>query len=175
MVSIRDESLSEWLQIESNLTLEKAKKFIRQRETIQQQQSILKGNKDTQNDTLGAMYMKRKVMSGKVPKRVSTNPVTAPAQTKICRRCGKNSHPRQLCPANNVVCFRCNRKGHFSSQCLSKTMGEMTTYTPPYQKTDSDIPDDDPYSDTVFLSADAVYVDAVNKTNSSQWNITVTV
>jgi len=41
VVSIRDESLSEQLQIESDLTLEKAKKFVRQRQAIQQQQSIL--------------------------------------------------------------------------------------------------------------------------------------
>jgi len=52
-------------------------------------------------------------------------------------------------------------------------MGELIT--PFYQKTDSDIPDDDPYSYSVFLSADAVYFDAVNKINSSQWNIIVTV
>lgn len=36
VVSIRDESLSEQLQIESDLTLEKAKRFVRQREAIQQ-------------------------------------------------------------------------------------------------------------------------------------------
>ena len=77
VVSIRDESLSEQLQIESDLTLEKAKKFVRQREAIQQQQSILKkGNKDSQNNTLEAMYMKHKVMSGKVQKRVPINPIT---------------------------------------------------------------------------------------------------
>jgi len=52
-------------------------------------------------------------------------------------------------------------------------LGELTT--PFYQKTDSDVPDNDPYSDGAFLSADAVNVDIVNKTNSSQWNITATV
>ena len=45
VISTRDESLSEQLQIESDLTLEKAKKLVRQREAIQQQQSTLKGNK----------------------------------------------------------------------------------------------------------------------------------
>ena len=44
-------------------------------------------------------------------------------------------------------------------------MGELTT--PLYQQTDSNVPDDDLYSDAVFLSADAVYADAVNKTNFS--------
>jgi len=75
----------------------------------------------------------------------------------------KKSHPHQLCSAN--VCFHCNKKDHFSSHCLPKTMGELTT--PLYQQTDSNVPDDDLYSDAVFLSADAVYADAVNKTNFS--------
>jgi len=52
-------------------------------------------------------------------------------------------------------------------------MGELTT--PLYQQTDTDVPDNDPYSYSIFLSADTVYVDAVNKTNFSQWKITVTV
>jgi len=40
-------------------------------------------------------------------------------------------------------------------------MGELTNSL--YQQTDSDVPDNDPYSDVVFLSADAVHVDAFNK------------
>jgi len=51
-------------------------------------------------------------------------------------------------------------------------MGELTI--PLYQQTEDDLPDDDPYSDAVFLSADAVYVDAINN-SSNQWNIPVTV
>ena len=44
---------------------------------------------------------------------------------KVCRRCGKTSHPRQSCPAKEATCFRCNRKGHFGYQCLSKTVAEV--------------------------------------------------
>ena len=84
----------------------------------------------------------------------------------------KTFAPSPALACQNVTCFRCNRKGHFSSQCLSKTMGELTT--PLYQQTDEDLPDDDPYSDAVFLSADAVYVDAVHN-SLTQWNISVTV
>ena len=40
VVGISEESLLERLQIESNLTLEQAKKFIQQREAVQQQQSM---------------------------------------------------------------------------------------------------------------------------------------
>ena len=172
VIGIRDESSSEWLQMESDL---KAKKFARQREAIQQQQGILKGTKDTQKNALEAMYVNRNRTPVKVQNRAPiTNKQAAPTQIKVCRRCGKTSYPRQLCPANNATCLYCNRKGHFSSQCLLKTMGELTIS--PYQQTDNDIlDDDDPYSNAAFLSADAVYVDAVQNTNSPQWNITLTV
>ena len=85
VAGIRDESLSEQLQIESDLTLEKAKKFVRQRKAIQQQQqSILKGNKDT----FEAMYVSRNNPPGKGQKRLPTTSkqaITTPAQTKTCR------------------------------------------------------------------------------------------
>ena len=41
VVGIRDESLSERLQMEVNLNLDTAKKLIRQREAVQQQQELL--------------------------------------------------------------------------------------------------------------------------------------
>ena len=43
VVGIKDSRLSEQLQLESDLTLEKAKTKIRQREAIQQQTQVLKG------------------------------------------------------------------------------------------------------------------------------------
>ena len=119
VVGIRDESLSERSQMESDLTLEKAKKLIRQSEAVQQQQGILKSS----NETLESVT-KRKANGkfGKAQKRVVPLPQPAirrpiPRQPvpdgKACRRCGKSSHPRQSCPARDATCFRCNRKGHF--------------------------------------------------------------
>ena len=49
-------------------------------------------------------------------------------------------------------------------------MGELTT--PSYQQTESKIIDD-PYSDTVYLSADTVYLDTVGNSTANQWNVTV--
>jgi len=46
VVGIKDELLLERLQIELDLTLNKAKTLIRQREAVQQQQGMLKGNGD---------------------------------------------------------------------------------------------------------------------------------
>ena len=125
IVGIRNEVLSKRLQMESNLTLEKAKNLIRQREAVQQQQSILKNSKSLE------AISKTKSRVGRRQKRVVplSQPMTRqslpnqPVQnSKICRRCGKSSHPRQLYPAKDVTCFRCNRKDHYSMQCLSKTV-----------------------------------------------------
>ena len=111
-------------------------------------------------------------MTGKTHKRFASNQVTtrqpAPSQpqTKVCKRCGKGSHPRQLCPARDVTCYRCNRQGHYRSQCLSRTMGEVIT---PAQQTVLDSQEDnDLYSDTIYL-------DAINNADDKQWIVTVLV
>lgn len=44
VVGIRDSSLSKPLQLDANLTLEKAKTAIRQKEAVHEQQGILKGD-----------------------------------------------------------------------------------------------------------------------------------
>lgn len=44
VVGIRDKSLSEKLQLEANLTLDKAVNVARQKETVRKQQSILRGD-----------------------------------------------------------------------------------------------------------------------------------
>ena len=49
-VGIRDEALSKRSQLAPELTLEKAKKIVRQQEAVQEQQQVLKGMEDV---TLG--------------------------------------------------------------------------------------------------------------------------
>ena len=93
-------------------------------------------------------------------------PAPSQPQTKVCKRCGKGSHPRHLCPARDVTCYHCNKQGHYRSQCLSKTMGEVVT---PAQQTVLDSQEDnDLYSDTIYL-------DAVNNGDDEQWQVIVLV
>ena len=77
VVGIRDELLSERLQMESDLTLEKAKKLIRQSEAVQQQQGILK----TSNEMLESVT-KRKANGkfGNAQKRVVPLPQPLPLE-----------------------------------------------------------------------------------------------
>jgi len=84
VVGIKDELLSERLQMESDLMLDNAKTLIRQREAVQKQ-GILKGN----GDTLEAVNTKPKKKFNKPQQKRAPNPnqtmkrQPAPIQAKI--------------------------------------------------------------------------------------------
>ena len=62
VVGIRDSLLSERLQLDANLTLEKAKITIRQKEAVQEQQGILNGDSNSNPITLNAVKAAHKVV-----------------------------------------------------------------------------------------------------------------
>ena len=79
MTGIRDETLSEKLQLDPELTLEKAKKIIRQREAVYEQVQTLKEEPDRD---LGA------IRTGTGNPGNSRRP-----KPKWCIRCGSRPHP----------------------------------------------------------------------------------
>ena len=123
VIGIRDRHLSKRLQLDSELTLEKAKKAIHQNEAVQGQQNMLKGatvELSHSLDRLQAGYGARKESenfqgrssqhdTGKETHQRDHN------SSKSCSRCGKAPHVRDRCPAKDAVCYSCQKKGHFSS------------------------------------------------------------
>ena len=112
VVGIRDSSiLSEKLQLDSTLTLETAKKAIRQREAVHEQQKILKGNdKSTADCSLDAMQHRQqgnrhnrgqrrdrtREPHPHAGQRRATNTRNGNKNTRNgekCGRCGGNQHP----------------------------------------------------------------------------------
>ena len=122
VVGIRDLVLSERLQMEAELMLDKAKRLIHQCEAVKEQQDVLtqpsKG--DMSLDAVGKMVPRRRLPA------IPPSAVRQPQFNQNCRVCGKSSHPRQSCPAKDVLCYCCDRKGHYSSQCLSNTAAPQT-------------------------------------------------
>ena len=128
VVGIRNQSMSEKMQLDKTLTLEKAARMARESKAVRKQQPQLsKGDKkevevirrNTSRDRTSA-YQNRS-------KRISTRNRSAhwlvnsskPAQQShqretVCTRCGKN-HPtgRKSCPARLSKCFKCGKTGHF--------------------------------------------------------------
>ena len=58
VVGIRDETLSQPLHLDADLSLEKAKKTARQKEAVEQQQQTLKGSSKSNPITLEAVRTK---------------------------------------------------------------------------------------------------------------------
>jgi len=106
VVGLCDSALSEKLQLEADLTLEKAIATTRQRESDKKQQMVVRAEESPSNIDM----MHSKQSHGKKDKAVSipskgmqkSHPDTA---SKICTRCGKRPHFRQQqCPAQNATC-----------------------------------------------------------------------
>lgn len=124
VVGICDRALSERLQMDSDLTPEKAKRLVRQREAVHGHQGILntkskpetvvdavKSNPRTPNRTWRGQQARRS--------RSMRQP------TDRCPRCGRGSHPRQECPAREAVCHSCKKRGHFQSQCFARSSKKL--------------------------------------------------
>ena len=122
VVGIRDLALSERLQLEPDLTLDKMKRLIHQQEAVKSQQDILQKPKVKEELPLEAV--RQKPVRRKLPALPQTSARPPPNN---CHRCGSSTHPKQSCPTRDATCFRCNRRGHFTSQCLSNTIALVKT------------------------------------------------
>ena len=119
VVGIRDTALSERLQLDPKLDLEKAKTAIRQKESIHEQQTTL--NSPTSNPQLDALHPRRKQYQRQQPSSSRKRPPTDKRKAnKQCTRCGKEPHSRDKCPAKDAECNKCHKRGHFGAQCLSR-------------------------------------------------------
>ena len=114
VVRIRNTALSERMQGEATLTLEKAGS---------KQSPIMlgqvKGHKPQarRRDT---------VRSDKMPHDKGVARTTSGKPQ--CTRCGRSKHQKgDGCPAKEAIRHKCNRKGHFQSQWFSKTVAATTS------------------------------------------------
>ena len=124
VVGLRDKALSEKLQLESSLTLEKAINQARQKELIRQQQGIIRPRESPVNvDRINVKgqnkqsLFKQKQYSKSDQSNVDQN----------CGRCGGPPHKRMNCPSRDSVCILCRKKGHWKMVCRSKKVNEVLT------------------------------------------------
>ena len=118
VVGIRDEAMSRKLQLDPDLTLETAKKKIRQEKAVREQQQSLKETDMVGIEEINRYQARWKDQTSKI--RGDQRP-----QGRQCTRCGRSNHPKDRCPAKDVSCHRCGRKGHYSNQCYSRRLAEL--------------------------------------------------
>ena len=127
VVGIRDRELSKKLQLDPDLTLEKTKKTIRQKEAVKEQHYNLQGN-DIKEPSLeevryGKWHRKppRPEVRPQYIYRDTNSKCMNRADNSLCTRCGCSKHYRgEICPASSASCHRCDKRGHYSAQCFSR-------------------------------------------------------
>ncbi|UYV82065.1 hypothetical protein LAZ67_21000644 [Cordylochernes scorpioides] len=133
VVGVKNLQLSEKLQLEPNLTLERAIQAACQTECVKQQQTILRST-TTQAANVDQVYEKklppRRFNStfgkGDASKKSKFQKWSKPEKSG-CIRCGASKfHPYKDCPAKEVKCHKCKKVGHFAKVCYNKTVGQVT-------------------------------------------------
>ncbi|UYV70501.1 K02A2.6-like [Cordylochernes scorpioides] len=125
VVGVKNFNLSEKLQLESELTLEKAIQIVRQSESVKNQQKEIRQDTEKRNvDVIdrkggrnGTNFQKTRIKGTKTynsnfpknPQGWSSN------EKRKCLRCGYYpGHSKEQCPARDAICNKCRKKGHFA-------------------------------------------------------------
>uniref|UniRef100_A0A3B3C9Q2 Gypsy retrotransposon integrase-like protein 1 n=1 Tax=Oryzias melastigma TaxID=30732 RepID=A0A3B3C9Q2_ORYME len=130
VVGTQYQTLSEKLQMDSGLTLEKAVQQIRQHEEIKKQQHVVRETniKDVKEANVDALKFKKKTFKEYQARKTFNRNSQSENQKafKNCGRCGKSpAHPKSTCGARDAICRKCQKKGHFAAVCRSSRIGAV--------------------------------------------------
>ncbi|UYV66966.1 hypothetical protein LAZ67_4003476 [Cordylochernes scorpioides] len=138
VVGVKNFNLSDKLQLESELALEKAIQIVCQSESVKNQQKEIRQDTENRNvDAIdkkggrnGTIFQKTRMKGTKTynsnfPKNHqgwSSN------EKRKCFRCGYyQGHSKEQCPAKDAICNKCRKKGHFAKVCHTKTIQEVSS------------------------------------------------
>ncbi|UYV76749.1 K02A2.6-like [Cordylochernes scorpioides] len=118
VVGVRDRALSEIMQLDSELTLKKAVKMVRQQEAVRQQQVDLQRPSTSQK--VNQVKFNSKKQSPKQQQQPSRKEKSAKTRTR-CPKCGGFTHREgQACRAEGQRCNLFSKTGHFGNCCPDK-------------------------------------------------------
>ncbi|UYV68869.1 K02A2.6-like, partial [Cordylochernes scorpioides] len=119
VVGVRDKALSERMQLDSELTLEKAVKMVRQQEAVRQQQVDLQRPSTSQK--VNQVKFNSKKQSPKQQQQPSRKKEKSAKTRSRCPKCGGFTHREgQACRAEGQKCNQCSKAGHFANCCPDK-------------------------------------------------------
>ncbi|KAL7882169.1 hypothetical protein AOLI_G00090180 [Acnodon oligacanthus] len=121
VLGLRDKKLSEQLQMDPEMMLERAVNRVRQSELVKKQQDMLKSNFKGDSAgvnidicSVGAQHKESAKLVKHQGARAKSSLCTSDTKQSSClqcRRCGKEAHSFQHCPAREATCKLCKKKG----------------------------------------------------------------
>ena len=144
VVGLLNASLSEKMQLDVELTLDKAMALARQSEVVHKQQPVVRGTQ--QQDCPTIEQEKIDALSYSNPKNANKfrcadkqrpprnnaggGPQNKKQTKQKCSRCGKSpNHSIQQCPAKDSTCMKRYKKGYYTSYCFSKDVSLLSEDT----------------------------------------------
>ena len=108
VVGIKDSKLSEKLQMDNELTLEKAISLARNSESIKQQQTTVRSDLLTEPHIEQIKGSSHKAITNKLVSNTYKGKQPRGAGANSCTRCGQvPTHTKTNCPAREAVCHKC--------------------------------------------------------------------
>lgn len=134
VVGIRDATLSEKLQMDSNLTLEQAVNKVRHSEAVKQQQTLLHNKSElgvpSNVDAVLQRPPSTKPRRGNKPAQNRSKQQQTSGQN-MCTRCGRTPwHSREDCPVKTQKCNKCGKIGHYAKMCKTKAVHGLEAREP---------------------------------------------
>ena len=111
------------MQLDTNLTLEKAITTVRLAEIIKNQQQVLSDNSTSFKVANRVTVPQNKKYKNNTQFRNSkvTNSLNLEMKINPCFWCGKqNKHTKLECPAHKAICNCCKKLGHYGKVCKAK-------------------------------------------------------
>lgn len=129
VIGIADGEVSQKLQLEPDLTLEKAISIARHSELVKTQNASVRAT-NVEVDAVNARKFKQPKQYDKRYAKNKDNEYYKCAQQasnrKGCTRCGRQ-HEYSACPATGKRCRKCNKMGHFEAMCKTKNVNALKT------------------------------------------------
>ncbi|XP_074611079.1 uncharacterized protein LOC141865664 [Acropora palmata] len=123
VIGISDKTVSQKLQLKSDLTLETAIQIARQSELVKSQ--VTDQSSYTPKD-LDEVHTKKKSVHSRGRKVKGKKEDSSEKQgQKKCGKCGLHSTKPEHCIARGKKCSKCQRVGHFAAVCWSKSVSEV--------------------------------------------------
>ncbi|XP_064488339.1 uncharacterized protein LOC135400436 [Ornithodoros turicata] len=137
VVGVKYRVLPEKMQLNPDLTLEKATTMARQTETVKKQQASMQlGPENKVQRVKSSKLLVQKSAAGHAHKSATNNGRTGHSANSrsgnFCRKCGRSPHRRDSCPARNAKCNNCNKMGHYSRVCLSAAAVRVVSEEPAF-------------------------------------------